>query len=97
MSLLLTVLSVLAAWTLLGVLMIGLLMIFKTLEGARRYLEQIAMGVRAIEWQIHGIDHQAEKANTGLGESTQASRNAAEQFEELDRLLDAALPALRGR
>jgi len=44
-----TILSVLAVWALLGVLVIGLLLVLKTLEGVRGSLEKIAMGVRAIE------------------------------------------------
>ena len=49
MPVLLTILSVLAVWSLLGVLVIGLLLVLKTLEGVRGSLEKIAMGVRAIE------------------------------------------------
>ena len=48
MKLLLTILSVLAGWTLLGELLVGLLAILKPLERIRGSLQQIAMGVRAI-------------------------------------------------
>jgi hypothetical protein len=49
MPFLLTVLSVLSVWSLLALLIIGLLLIRKTLESVRISLERIAMGVRAIE------------------------------------------------
>jgi hypothetical protein len=55
MPLLLTVLSVLALWSLLALLMIGLLLIHKTLESIRVALERIAMGVRAIEKQTEPL------------------------------------------
>lgn len=49
MPVVLTVLSVLAGWAFLTVLIIALLLIRRVLEGVRRNLEQITMGVRAIE------------------------------------------------
>ena len=49
MPVLLTALSVLAVWSLLGVLVVGLLLVLKTLESVRGSMEKIAMGVRAIE------------------------------------------------
>lgn len=55
MTPLMTVASVVAAALLLSVLIVGLLLIVKTLHSVRGYLEQIAMGVRAIETQAGGI------------------------------------------
>jgi uncharacterized protein YoxC len=49
MMLVLTILSVLALWSLLALLIVGLLLIRKTLESVRVTLERVAMGVRAIE------------------------------------------------
>ena len=49
MTLLLTICSVLAVWALLTALVVGLLLVFKTLESVRGSMEKIAMGVRAIE------------------------------------------------
>ena len=61
MTVLLTVLSVLALWSFLTLLVIGLLLILKPLESVRKHLEQIAMGVRAIETQTAplrpGVEH----------------------------------------
>jgi hypothetical protein len=55
MTLLLTVLSVLVFWAFLQLLLVGLYLIFKPLEGVRIYLEKITMGVRAIERQTRPL------------------------------------------
>jgi hypothetical protein len=60
MELLLTILSVLAVWALLGVLVFGLLFVIKVLQGVRRHMEKIAMGVRAIEHQALPLGRRAE-------------------------------------
>jgi hypothetical protein len=59
MLLLLTILSVLALWSLLARLIVGLLLIRKTLESVRITLERIAMGVRAIEKETEPLGPQA--------------------------------------
>jgi hypothetical protein len=59
MLLLLTILSVLAVWSLLGLLIIGLLLIRKTLESVRLTFERIAMGVRAIEKETEPLGPRA--------------------------------------
>jgi hypothetical protein len=56
MPLLLTILSVLALWSFLTLLVFGLLLIRKVLEGVRGNMERITMGVRAIERQTAPLD-----------------------------------------
>ena len=48
-ALVLTILSVLALWAFLGLLVVALLLVFKALEGIRTHLQRITAGVRAIE------------------------------------------------
>jgi hypothetical protein len=64
MEVLLTILTVLALWALLGMLLMALLVIAKTLAGARTSLEKVAAGVRAIEIEVKplrsGAVHLAE-------------------------------------
>lgn len=57
MTVLLTLASVLGAGLLLSVLCAGLLLIVKPLQSVRGYLEQIAMGVRAIETHGRTLPH----------------------------------------
>lgn len=90
MTLLLTVASVLAASILLTVLALGLLLIVKPLQSVRGYLEQVAMGVRAIETH-------AESIPTGLGELTEHLEplgddlgRAADRLEAVGRALETA-------
>jgi hypothetical protein len=55
MPLLLTVLSVLALWSFLTVLVFGLLLMRNTLESVRRRLEQVVMVVRTVERQTEPL------------------------------------------
>jgi uncharacterized protein YoxC len=59
MSVVLAILSVLAVWSLLAVLIVGLLLIRKTLESVRVTLERVAMGVRAIEKETEPLGPRA--------------------------------------
>lgn len=93
--LLLTVLSVGAGASLLGVLSGGLLLIQHELEKVRRTLEQITMGVRAIEKQTMPLEQQIQRVPGGLEAAGQALSSAARQMEAVVRSLDAAAPALR--
>jgi uncharacterized protein YoxC len=79
--LLLTVLSVLAVWAFLTLLVVGLLVILKALDGVRRNMEQIAMGVRAIEHQTAPIGTRA----VTLGGSIEAVTGV---LDELAQALD---------
>lgn len=97
MRVLLTVLSVLAGWALLAVLMVGLRSIMKQLESIRGYLEKIVWGVRAIEQQTVPLGAHADALTTLLGETGDAVGAAADQLNKVGRDIDAAGPALRAR
>lgn len=86
MELLLTILSVLAAWTFLAVLVVGLFLIYKPLQSVRGYLEKIAMGVRAIEKQTSPLRGGPEELNTALRDTGKALAAAAGRFEDASRL-----------
>jgi hypothetical protein len=60
MTVLLTMVSVLALWAFLTELVVGLLLVFKTLESIRGALQQIAFGVRAIERETAPLDRLAD-------------------------------------
>lgn len=55
MTALLVILSVLAAWTLLGVLVVGLLLVVKSLQSIRGWFQQTTVGLRAIEHQTRDL------------------------------------------
>ena len=71
---LLTVLTVLAAWALLGVLFVGLLLVFKSLQSIRHWFEKITVGLRAVEHQTRDLPARGTRLNSSL----------AEALEELD-------------
>lgn len=95
MPLLLTLLSVLAAWALLGVLVFGLLFVLKALQGVRRHLEKITMGVRAIEHQARPLGDRVQAAAGSLARAGDAIARLASRLREADRLLGDAAPAIR--
>ncbi len=97
MALLLTILSVLALWALLGVLIIGLLLILRPLQTIRGYLEKITMGVRAIEHQTGPLGERADLLAKSLGQTSATVGVAARHIVEVDQKLDAVAPALRLR
>jgi uncharacterized protein YoxC len=96
MDLLLTTLSVLALWALLGVLIFGLLLILKTLESVRRSMQQITMGVRAIEHQTLPLGVHADSLTQTLGESATALEKTAENLASITLAVDALTPRLAG-
>ena len=91
---LLAVLSVIAAWVLNGVLLSGLISILKALEGVRKHLEMITMGVRAIEQETAPLAAHASAVAASLGETVDAGGALAGRLADIDRELDAALAAL---
>lgn len=97
MQLLLTILSVLALWAFLTLLVVGLLLILKTLESVRGYLEKIAMGVRAIETETAPLDAQADAVGASLRDTSAALRSLVDAVANVERDLDPALAALQRR
>ncbi len=97
MTLLRTILSVLAAWSLLGVLAVGLGWLLVPLQSIRRNLEKIVWGVRAIEQQTVPLGAHADALVASLGETRDAVGAAADQLDRVSRDIDAAGPALQSR
>lgn len=83
MTALMAMASVLAAALLLSVLAVGLLLITKVLQSVRGSLEQIAMGVRAIETQSEAIP-------TGMSELVERFSPLAGELERAAERLTAA-------
>ena len=97
MKLLLSLLSVLAGWALLAELIVGLFAILKPLERIRGSLQQIAMGVRAIEQETAPLGPRAEALAATLSATGGGVETAAARLAAVDRDFDAAAPALRPR
>jgi len=97
MALLLTILSVLALWGLLAVLAAGLLLILKPLDSVRTRLEQITMGVRAIEQETKPLGARAGTLIAGLSDASNSLGATAQHMAEADHHLGAAAPVLRSR
>ncbi|HET8632115.1 MAG TPA: hypothetical protein VFL91_32210 [Thermomicrobiales bacterium] len=91
----LTILSVLAGWSLLGVLAVGLLAMLRPLEGIRGYLEKITMGVRAIEQETMPLGAQVDALAGALGAAAGPVGATARHLDAAARDLDAAVAALR--
>ncbi len=97
MPLLLTILSVLAAWALQAVLVVGLGLLLMPLQSIRRNLEKIVWGVRAIEQQTRPLEAHADALTTSLDETSDAVGAAADQLDKVSRDVDVARPAFRTR
>jgi hypothetical protein len=74
---LLTVLSVVAAWGLIGVLLVALLLVFKELQSIRHWFEKITVGVRAVEHQTATLAARGEVLCTSMREALEALRENA--------------------
>ena len=79
MVLLLTMVSVLALWAFLTELVVGLLLVFKTLESIRGMLGRIVAGVRAIERETAPVDRLAGDLPGAAGEMRTALKALAER------------------
>lgn len=97
MLLLLTILSVLALWAFLTTLAVGLLLIFKPLEGARKNLQQIAMGVRAIEQETMPLGQGVDTLSESLDRAADGLSGTADRLLDTTKSLTAAAPNLRSR
>ena len=78
MEILLAILSVLIVWALLGLLLVALFVIAKTLSGVRTSLEKVAAGVRAIETEVEPLKPGTARLAEALNR-TASSLTAAEQ------------------
>jgi hypothetical protein len=74
---LLTVLSVVAAWALIGVLLVALLLVFKELQSIRHWFEKITVGVRAVEHQTASLAARGDVLCAAMREALEALHEAA--------------------
>jgi hypothetical protein len=74
---LLTVLSVIGAWALIGVLLVALLLVFKELQSIRHWFEKITVGVRAVEHQTGSLTERGEVLTASMREALDALRDPA--------------------
>ncbi len=72
MNTLLVVLSVLGAWTLLGVLLVGLLLVVKSLQSTRHWFEKTTVGLRALEHQTRSLTESSAVLTVSLRETIEA-------------------------
>lgn len=77
---LLTVLTVLAAWALLGVLFVGLLLGFKSLQSIRHWFEKITVGVRAVQHQTRDLPARGNRLTASLAEALEELEAAAQRL-----------------
>lgn len=74
---LLTVLSVLGALALIGVLLVALLLVVKELQSIRHWFEKIVVGVRAVEHQTAGLAERGDVLTASLREALDALQGAS--------------------
>ena len=96
MRLLLTILSVLAGWSLLGTVAAGLLLILKPLESIRGTMRKITMGVRAIEEETRPLGPGATTLIGSLGTTAETLGSVAGRLDDISRDLAAVAPILPG-
>ncbi len=72
MTTLLTILSVLAAWALLGVVSVGLLLVVKSLQSIRHWFEKTTMGLRGVEHQTRDLGTRGAVLAASLRETIDA-------------------------
>jgi hypothetical protein len=74
---LLTVLSAIAAWALIGVLLVALLLVFKELQSIRAWFQKITVGVRAVEHQTASLGQRGDVLATSMREALEALHAAS--------------------
>jgi hypothetical protein len=74
---LLTILSVLAAWALLGVVLVGLLLVVKSLQSIRGWFEKTTVGLRAVEHQTRDLTARGVVLTASLRETIDALDDAS--------------------
>ena len=84
MELLLTILTALAAATLLVALVVALFLILRALQSVRKYIEKINWGVRAIEKETEMLGG-VETLNGGLTALAGGLESVAAHFTNIDR------------
>jgi lipid-binding SYLF domain-containing protein len=69
---LLTVLSVIGAGALIGVLLVALLLVFKELQSIRAWFQKITVGMRAVEHQTASLDQRGDVLAASMREALEA-------------------------
>jgi hypothetical protein len=95
MPLLLTILSVLAFWAFLQLLIFGLYFIYKSLQATRVYLEKITFGVRAIERQSRPLREQGPRLISAVEQADTRLHRLKQQLSRVDANLAKAAPRLK--
>lgn len=95
MEVLLTILSVLAVWALLGVIAIGLLLTLKSLQSIRGWFEKIVVGIRASEHQMAPLGAHVDALRVATGEATAALAATRARLADVERDLTAGASARR--
>ncbi len=87
MTTMLTTLSVLVAWALLGVVVVGLFLMVKSLQSIRHWFEKTTVSVRAVEHQTTELDMRAAMVAASLREAIEALHAASgrQQGSDLER------------
>ncbi len=85
MTSLLTVLSVLGAWALLGVLLVGLFLMVKSLQSIRHWFEKATVSVRAVEHQTADLAAGAAELTASLREAIDALHAASGRRPEREQ------------
>ena len=83
MTLLLTISSVIAVWALLQTLVLGLLLVFKSLVSIGGIFESIAFGVRAIERETAPVESLPGTLTTVSNEVTASLQSLTHRFTNL--------------
>src|ERR671939_1485668 len=92
--LLLTTLSVLAGWSLLGSIAAGLLLVLKPLESIRGTMRKITMGVRAIEVETRPLGPGATTLIGSLGTAADTLGSVCVRLDDIARELGGVAGAL---
>ncbi len=72
MTTMLTTLSVLVAWALLGVVLVGLFLTVKSLQSIRHWFEKTTVALRAVERQTKDLHVRVAVVTASLGEVIEA-------------------------
>lgn len=88
MTTMLMTLSVLLAWALLGVLLVGLLLMVKSLQSIRHWFEKTTVGLRAVEHQTKDLNVRAAVLTASLRETIEALHAASARRQEPARQRD---------
>lgn len=95
MEILLTILSVFAAWALLGVLAIGLVLTLKSLQSIRGWLEKVATGIRASEHQMAPLGRHVDTLSASIGGASAGLAATRARLVNVERELTARASARR--